>query len=132
MSKLKEQLKAKRIKQKELGKMVGYDESEMSKIVGNRVLPTPQKMTAICKALDCEVLEIYDRLEIDLLPKVPSREKVRNSRGYNLCVFIPEAYRYILPEALSAAGHKTFYDWLKPYIEQTVSEYQEKRRREKQ
>ena len=128
---LKEKIKERGMKQKVLGEAVGYDESDMSKIMHQRVLPTPEKMAKICAALDCEVFEIYERKEIDLIPK-KKRERVRNSRGYNLCVFIPEYYRDTLPEAISAAGFKTFYDWLKPYIEQTVSEYQERRRREKQ
>lgn len=127
--KLKAKAKERNVMQKELGEMVGYDEAEMSRIFNARVLPTPEKMTAICKALDCEVLDIYERKEIDLLPKKKAR--IRNSRGYNLCVFIPEQYRFSLPEALSAGGFKTYYDWLKPYIEETVRKYEEKRRNEK-
>ena len=124
--KLKAKAKERNIKQKELGAAVGYDESEMSKIFHARLLPTPEKLAAICKALSCEVLEIYDRKEIDLLPK--KKPQIRNSRGYNLCVFIPEQYRFALPDALAAGGFKTYYDWLKPYIEETISKYEEKRR----
>ena len=127
--KLKEKAKERKIKQKELGAAVGYDESEISKIFHGRLLPTPEKMKAICEKLDCGVLEIYKRAEIDLLPK--KKAQIRNSRGYNLCVFIPEQYRFSLPEALSAGGYKTYYDWLKPYIEETVRKYEEKRRNEK-
>ena len=126
--KLKERINEKEMLQKDLADKVGYTELDMSRVVNGYVLPTPAKMGAICKALDCGVLDIYDKKEIDLLPKVEKRERVRNSRGYNLCVFIPEAYRYDLPAAVSAAGHKTFYEWLKPYIEQTIREYKNGRK----
>lgn len=124
--KLKERITERETKQKDLAENVGYSEFDMSRVVNGYVLPTPEKMTAICRELECGVLDIYEKREIDLLPKEEKRVRVRNSRGYNLCVFIPEAYRYDLPAAISAAGHKTFYDWLKPYIEQTIKEYKNK------
>lgn len=121
--KLKERINELELLQKDLADNVGYSEFDMSRVVNGYVLPTPSKMTAICRELECGVLDIYERREIDLLPKEEKRVRVRNSRGYNLCVFIPEAYRYELPAAISAAGHKTFYDWLKPFIEETIREY---------
>ena len=122
---LKEVIKEKKVKQKELGRAVGYDEAEMSKIIRFKVLPTPTKMNAICRELGCGVLDIYDKKEIDLLPKEERATKIKNSRGYNLCVFIPETYRFSLPAALSKAGYKTYYDWLAPYIKETIEQYKD-------
>ena len=120
---LKELLKEKKIKQKELGTAIGYDEAEMSRVVRFRVLPTPSVMNKLCAKLGCGVLDIYEKKEINLLPKESRKEHIRNSRGYNLCVFIPEAYRYSLPAALSRGGFKTYYDWLAPYIKETIEKY---------
>lgn len=126
--KLKERITERETTQKELAENIGYTEADMSRVVNGHVLPTPAKMTAICRELQCGVLDIYDKREIDLLPKEEKRARVRNNRGYNLCVFIPEAYRYDLPAAISAAGYKTFYDWLKPFIEETIREYKNGRK----
>lgn len=121
---LKELLKEKKIKQKELGAAIGYDEADMSRLMHYRVLPTPDKMQKMCATLKCHVLDIYKKSEITLLPKEEVRkERIRNSRGYNLCVFLPEAYRYSLPAALSRGGFKTYYDWLAPYIKETIEKY---------
>lgn len=120
---LKEYIKEKKIKQKALGDAIGYDEAEMSRIVRFRVLPTPEKMQKLCDELGCSVFDIYDKRDINLIPKESREGRVRNSRGYNLCVFIPETYRYSLPAALSRGGFKTYYDWLAPYIKETIEKY---------
>lgn len=121
---LKEIIKEKKVKQKDLGAAIGYGEADMSRVMHYLVLPTPEKMKKICEVLGCGVLDIYKKSEIALLPKGEVRkERIRNSRGYNLCVFLPEAYRYSLPAALSRGGFKTYYDWLAPYIKETIEKY---------
>ena len=44
------------------------DKSLLSKMVNDICLPTPTTLTAICKTLSCNVLDIYDKEEITLTP----------------------------------------------------------------
>lgn len=43
------------------------DKSLLSKIVNDNCLPTPKVLDAICNFIGCDVLDIYDLLEIDLI-----------------------------------------------------------------
>ena len=45
------------------------DKSLLSKIVNDICLPTPKVLDCICNVAKCDVLDIYDKQEINLLQK---------------------------------------------------------------
>lgn len=87
--KLKERITVRETTQKDLAENIGYTEADMSRVVNGHVLPTPEKMTAICRELECGVLDIYDRREIDLLPKEEKRARVRNAGDITFVCLYP-------------------------------------------
>lgn len=101
-----------------LAKELGTDEGAVSRIVNYKVLPIPADLDRLCNLLGVGVLDIYDKEEIRLIPK--RKRRVRGERGYNLCIFVDEKYRTALPAALDALGIRTYGEWLRPYIEETI------------
>lgn len=74
MSKYKNLMISKGIMQKELLDNVRridqrVDKSLLSKIVNDICLPTPKVLDCICNVAKCDVLDIYDKQEINLLQK---------------------------------------------------------------
>lgn len=77
------------------------DKSLLSKIVNDICLPTPPALACICKSLGCNVLDVYDVREIQLVPSeqtegkavATATERTRRRRAsndfYNLTVEIP-------------------------------------------
>ena len=77
------------------------DKSLLSKIVNDICLPTPPALACICKSLGCDVLDVYDVREIQLVPPeqaagkavATATERTRRRRAsndfYNLTVEIP-------------------------------------------
>ena len=73
MSKYKKIMFDKGIMQKEVLDKVRctdprIDKSLLSKIVNDICLPTPPALACICKSLGCDVLDVYDVREIQLVP----------------------------------------------------------------
>lgn len=104
------------------------DKSLLSKMVNNLCLPTPPQLDAICGALDCAVVELYERAEIDLLHDKPTAAQApRQSRGglshggnvYNLTVEIDRAVaeRTLNDEALKLLGYKGKSDFIRKMVD---------------
>lgn len=106
MSKYKKIMFDKGIMQKEVLDKVRctdprIDKSLLSKIVNDICLPTPPALACICKSLGCDVLDVYDVREIQLVPPeqaagkavATATERTRRRRAsndfYNLTVEIP-------------------------------------------
>ena len=115
---LRQILEQKKLNGRILAKKLGTDEGAVSRIVNYKVLPVPADLDRLCDLLGVGVLDIYDKEEIRLIPK--RKRRVRGDRGYNLCIFVDEKYRTALPAAINALGIRTYSEWLRPYIEETI------------
>lgn len=126
------------------------DKSLLSKIVNDICLPTPKVLDSICKTVKCDVLDIYDRQEIDLLqgsnknialsaPNVVAT--TRKDRGglshgnnvYNLTVEIRRdvAERVLDKKALRKLGYLSKTDCVQQLIYALDKKYQKILEKEK-
>lgn len=87
MSRYKEIMFKKGILHKELLETIKrvddrVDKSLLSKIVNDNCLPTPQKLDSICGFINCDVLDIYDIPEIDLLHSTSKLNNLSSKTQY--------------------------------------------------
>lgn len=137
MSKYKKIMFDKGIMQKEVLDKVRctdprIDKSLLSKIVNDICLPTPPTLACICKSLGCDVLDVYDVREIQLVPPEQTAEKAvatatertRRRRAsnyfYNLTVEIPRdlAMRVFSKDALRKLGYLSKTDCVRRLVEE--------------
>ena len=121
---LKEQLQKRSISQKELAEHLGIDKMQMSRLANYKCLPTPEQAKSICKYLDCNILDIYNKKEIDLIMgcKKASRNQDDNLY-YRICVRLNKSSCNCLKiENLSKLGYKTIKSW----VVDCVNDLQEK------
>lgn len=140
MSKYKNLMISKGIMQKEILDNVRridqrVDKSLLSKIVNDVCLPTPKVLNCICNVAKCDVLDIYDIKEIDLLQNSNKNSALnapnvvataRKDRGglshgknvYNLTVEIPRdvATRVLCKDSLRKLGYLSKTDCVLQYI----------------
>lgn len=123
------------------------DKSLLSKIVNDICLPTKPTLDSICKTLRCDVLDIYDPHEINLLPDnaacatANTVATARNSRGglshgdnvYNLTVEIDRdtANRIFAKSALRKLGYLSRADFVRQAVAAAVKRLDELERQEK-
>lgn len=112
--KLKEILEKKNKKAKDLAIEIGTDEPMISKFVNYKCLPIPKTMSNICKALDCEVSDIYEGEEVFYQNRHKKEPKSTNDFDfYNLCVRLPnEARKYLASHNLKRLGYKDKTQWI--------------------
>lgn len=137
MSKYKKIMFDKGIMQKEVLDKVRctdprIDKSLLSKIVNDICLPTPPALACICKSLGCDVLDVYDVREIQLVPPeraagkavATATERTRRRRAsndfYNLTVEIPRdlAERVFSKNALRKLGYLSKSDCVRRLVEE--------------
>lgn len=140
MSKYKKIMLNKGIMQKELLDGVSkvdrrVDKSLLSKFVNDVCLPNPNVLDCLCKILNCDVLDIYDPREIDLLKDKPNNTQnkgikavatARKDRGgkshgdnvYNLTVEINRdiANRVFDKKSLRKLGFANKSDCIRTFI----------------
>lgn len=155
MSRYKKIMLDKGIMQKELLDGVRHtdsrvDKSLLSKIVNDVCLPTPNVLDSICSAMKCEVLDIYDVQEVDLLHtsnnnasldavnKVATARKDRGglshgSNVYNLTVEINRtvADRLFSKPALRKLGYLSKTDCIRQLVYALDKKYQKILEKEK-
>ncbi len=155
MSKYKNLMISKGIMQKELLDNVRridqrVDKSLLSKIVNDICLPTPKVLDCICNVAKCDVLDIYDKQEINLLQKSNKNSALnapnivataRKDRGglshgdnvYNLTVEIRRdiAERVLNKNALRKLGYLSKMDCVQQFIYALDKKYQKILEKEK-
>lgn len=155
MSRYKKIMLDKGIMQKELLDGVRHtdsriDKSLLSKIVNDVCLPTPHVLDSICSAMKCEVLDIYDVQEVDLLHtsknnaaldavnRVATARKDRGglshgSNVYNLTVEINRtvADRLFSKPALCKLGYLSKTDCIRQLVYALDKKYQKILEKEK-
>ena len=119
------------------------DKSLLSKIVNDNCLPTPKVLDSICKFIGCDVLDVYDIAEIDLvslsnksanLKASNSVATTRKDRGglshgenvYNLTVEIRRdvANRIFTKQALRKLGYLSKTDCIRQLVYALDKKYQ--------
>lgn len=119
------------------------DKSLLSKIVNDNCLPTPKVLDSICKFIGCDILDIYDLTEIDLislsnknayLKAANDVATARKDRGglshgeniYNLTVEISRdvANRVFTKQALSKLGYLSKTDCVRQLLFELDKKYQ--------
>ena len=111
---LKEYLKRENIQQKELANILNIDKVQMNEIANYKVLPLPEQADKICECLNCNILDIYNKNEIDLVKgvKKASRNKTDNLY-YRLSVRLNKSGCNCLKlENLQILGYKTIKEWV--------------------
>lgn len=108
------------------------DKPLLSKFVNNVCLPTPPQLDAILGALNCTVVELYDRAEVDLLHDAPpepvkkrnksKRNAARESKIYNLTVELDRetAESVLTPENLKLLGYNDKTDFVRKAVARLV------------
>lgn len=114
------------------------DKPLLSKIVNGICLPNKPTLDGICKALSCDVLDIYDRRELDLIPSDtpvatpsegvnPHTQRTRRRRAdnpfYNLTVEIPRdvAERVFDKESLRKLGYLSVTDFVRHAVDKLAA-----------
>lgn len=101
------------------------DKSLLSKFVNDVCLPNPNVLDCLCKTLNCDVLEVYDAREIDLLRDAKNARKHSNHNGkshgenvYNLTVELDRdiASRVFNKTALKKLGFKNRTHCIKSFV----------------
>lgn len=112
--KLKEILRKKNKKARELAIEIGTDEPMISKFVNFKCLPTPEHMRAICKSLECSVLDIYSKKEVLYLDERRISHKSDDELDwYKLTVRLPNSARKVLAsQNLRQLGYKDKTQWI--------------------
>lgn len=152
MSKYKERMLATGIMQKEVLTNIQrvdprVDKPLLSKIVNDICLPTKPTLESICKTLRCDVLDLYDETEIDLLSerqieedgeivqkrvKITTKDK-KNPNIYNLTVELDRAMalRVLTKDALKKLGYDGVTDFVRKSVEALVVRLEEIEKQEK-
>ena len=109
--KLEKQLKKANLTSKELAKEIGTDASMVSKFNNYRCLPVPATMEAICKALNCNVNDIYTNEEITFQKgkRTVSESEYEN---YKVTVRLPRDAKAKVHKALKVCGYKDVTHWI--------------------
>lgn len=119
------------------------DKSLLSKIVNDNCLPTPKVLDSICKFIGCDVLDVYDLTEIDLVSLSNKNANLkasnnvataRKDRGglshgeniYNLTVEIRRdvANRIFTKQALRKLGYLSKTDCIRQLLYALDKKYQ--------
>ena len=113
------------------------DKSLLNKIINDVCLPILKVLNSICDYLKCDVLDIYDKSEINLLHdtnkinKNNKKDKSHNKNIYNLTVEIPRdlADRIFNKQTLQKLGFLNKSDCIRSFInslEKKLRKIQEK------
>lgn len=111
---LKELLKKNKLQQKDLADILRVDEPYVSNLANYKYLPTPEQANKICTFLNCNILDIYNKKEIDLI--LGTKKASRNNDDnlyYRLCVRLNKSGCNCLKiENLHKLGYKTMKEWV--------------------
>ena len=101
---LKTQIALKNVSAKDFASRVGESESMMSRYCNYKCLPIPATMDKICKELNCNVTDIYQKEEIMFLKN--KKRTHDNLDCYKLTVKLPvEYHQYFNSEFLKQCGY---------------------------
>lgn len=117
---LKELLARQGKQQNDLAKYLNLDKEQISKIANYVCLPTPEQARLICEFLNCNILDIYNKKEIDLILGCKKSNRVQdNNLYYRLSVRLNKSgCNCLKPQYLIKLGYKTQKEWVLECMEQ--------------
>lgn len=141
MPKLKEVIAARGKTQKEVAEALrkkdkNIDRSMLNKFVNYVCLPKPSTTSDICEILDCDVLDLYDVIEMDMLSMTTKKRKpsIHGSKDfkshgehiYNLTVEIDRkvAWQIFSKKALNMLGYKTKSEMIRDLLNKELKKYE--------
>lgn len=112
--KLRELRIQKGLKQNEFARLVGVSNMCMCLLENYKCLPVPQAMEEMCKVLDCESSDIYERHEIAL--KVSQKHSKNNANNidsdvYRMTANLPRRAQQFFKDNLQKLGYKSITEW---------------------
>ena len=110
--KLQEQLTKKEMTGKELAEQIGTDVGMVSRFNNYKCLPIPPMLEEICKALGCEIVDIYEDNEIYVKPKKKAVRTDADFENYKVTVSLPRDAKAKIHEALKVCGYKDVTYWI--------------------
>lgn len=110
---------------------IKLDKPDVSRLESGKYLPTVDMLRAICKVLECEVLDIYDKEEVDLLnalKPVRADKVVRLTDRHKVSARLNESCCNSLKAALRERG-LTIQAWIERCAEREIRFYEKRRSR---
>lgn len=100
------------IEQADLAKRVGTNAPMMSNFENHRCIPVPLMLKAICRELNCEILDIYSPEEIYVSKH--TRKTANDEKScYRLTVELPNSARVVFKSKnLKKIGYKNLKDFM--------------------
>ena len=129
--KLQKQLSKANIMSKELAEKIGTDASMISRFTNYKCLPIPPMLEEICKALGCEINDIYEDSEIYVKPKKKAVRTEADFENYKVTVRLPRDAKAKIHEALNVCGYKDVTYWIYRCYERLITQYEIIKRAEK-
>ena len=124
---IKEYLNKQNKQQKQLAEALNIDKRDINKIVNYKCLPLPEQAEKICEFLDCNILDIYNKKEIDLVKGTKKASRNNDSElYYRLSVRLNKAGCNCLKlENLQKLGYKTLKEWVLDCMEKLREQQKE-------
>ena len=124
---LKELLARQGKEQKDLAKYLNIDKEQISKIANYKCLPTPEQAKLICEFLECNILDIYNKKEIDLILGCKKSNRIQDDNlYYRLSVRLNKSGCNCLKlYNLNKIGYKTLKEWVLACMEQLKQQLKE-------
>lgn len=124
---IKEYLNKQNKQQKQLAEALSIDKRDINKIVNYKCLPLPEQAEKICEFLDCNILDIYNKKEIDLVKGTKKASRNNDSElYYRLSVRLNKAGCNCLKlENLQKLGYKTLKEWVLDCMEKLREQQKE-------
>lgn len=122
--KLQEQLTKNEMTGKELAEQIGTDVSMVSRFNNYKCLPIPPMLEEICKALGCEINDIYEESEIYVKPKKKAVRTEADFENYKVTVRLPRDAKAKIHEALKVCGYKDVTYWIYRCYERLITQYE--------
>jgi DNA-binding Xre family transcriptional regulator len=119
--KLQEQLTKKEMTGKELAEKIGTDVGMVSRFNNYKCLPVPAMLEDICKALNCEINDIYSNEEITF-KKANKRPASGDFTNYKITVRLPRDAKEKIHKALKVCGYKDVTYWIYRCYERLITQ----------
>ena len=122
--KLQEQMSKKNLTGKKLAEQIGTDVGMVSRFNNYKCLPIPPMLEEICKALECDINDIYEDSEIYVKRKKKSVRTEADYENYKVTVRLPREAKGKIREALKVCGYKDVTYWIFRCYERLISQYE--------
>lgn len=124
--KLKQVRLAKGRKAKELALSIGTDEPLMSKFENYKCLPIPPMMEKLCKELECQPTDLYEKEEMYYIGSRKSTATKKKKNIYHLSVELPNEAREFFKSHIKEMGYSDITDWANQCFSRLVYEYEKR------